>query len=271
MDYLVIMMMILFSFLNISEALPPVSESTIQSNIASFNKSAHFPIPNLSASQISDLQNGEVVTILDASGGADQPRRAVGYMLSEVPQKQLWVACQDPHAVLQSSTKELKTKVNPDHSAHWYGFFDIPWPFSDRHWMVKSWNTQKVADSSNNQYWEHPWDLLPDGAAQIKPFIEAGKLPGVTMDLVEEAIYTPVSKGAWVMMDVQSDLRLVVYHATTVVGGSIPEDAAVRYTVTTLEDMMRGMEKRAIEWVPTHYVGNHVGVLGGDNKIVEKF
>lgn len=265
------MMMILFSLLNMSLALPTVSSDTIQSNIAQFNKVAHFAIPNLSAAQVSELQNGGVVTILDSSAGADAPRRAVGYMLSEVPKKQLWVSCQDPHAVLQSSTKELKTKVNADHSAHWYGFFDLPWPFSDRHWMVKSWNTQKVADNSNNKYWEHPWDLLSDGPAEIKPFIEAGKLPGVTMDLVNDAVYTPVSKGAWVMMDVQPDLRLVVYHATTVVGGSIPEDAAVRYTVTTLEDMMKGMEKRAIEWVPIHYVGNHVGVLGGDNKDVPKF
>ena len=87
------------------------------------------------------------------------------------------------------------------------------------------------------------------------------------MDLIDDAVYTPVSKGAWEMMDVQSDARLVVYHATTVVGGSIPEDAVVRYTVSTLEDLMKGMEKRAVEWVPTHYVGEHDHqILGGDNQ-----
>ena len=261
------MMMILFSLLNISVALPTVPANTIQSDIEQFNKSAYFTIPNLTEAQISELQKGEVVTILDSSAGADKPRRAMGYMLSEIPKTQLWMSCQDSHAVLQSSTKELKTKTNPDMSSDWYGFFDLPWPFSDRHWMVKSWNTQKVADSSNNKYWEHPWELIPDGATQIRPFIEAGKLPGVTIDLIDDAVYTPVSKGAWVMMDVQSDVRLVVYHATTVVGGSIPEDAVVRYTVTTLEDLMKGMEKRAVEWVPKHYVGDHDHrILGGDNQ-----
>ena len=69
--------------------------------------------------------------------------------------------------------------------------------------MVKSWNTQKVADNSNNKYWEHPWELIPDGATQIRPFIEAGNT-GRDLDLVDDAVYT-VSKGAWVMMDVQSD------------------------------------------------------------------
>ncbi len=259
-------MMFLFSLLNLSLALPTVASDTIQSNLKAFNQSAHFPLPTLSAAQIATLQQGEVVTILDGSAGADAPRRAVGLMLSEVSKRDLWLACQDPHAVLQSSTKELKTQVNADHSAHWYGFFDLPWPFSDRHWMVKSWNVEGVASASANKHWEHPWDLIPDGATQIRPFIEAGKLPGVTIDLVDDAVYTPVSKGAWVVMEIQSDVRLVAYHATTVVGGSIPEDAAVRYTVTTLSDMLKGMEKRANEWVPTHYVSGHVGVLGGDNK-----
>ncbi len=261
-------MMFLFSLLNLSLALPAVAADTIQSNLKAFNQSAHFSLPTLTAEQLTQLQNGEVVTILDDSAGADAPRRAVGLMLSEVSQRDLWLACQDPHAVLQSSTKELKTKVNADHSAHWYGFFDLPWPFSDRHWMVKSWNVQGVAKASNNKHWEHPWDLIPDGATQIRPFIETGKLSGVTMDMVEDAIYTPVSRGAWVVMEIQSDVRLVAYHATTVVGGSIPEDAAVRYTVTTLSDMLKGMEKRAIEWVPTHYVAGHVGVLGGDNQAI---
>ena len=263
-------MMFIFSLFNLALAVPTVTSDTIQTHIRQFNQSAHFPIPTLSADQIATLQAGEVVTILDDSAGADAPRRAVGYMITEVSKRDLWVACQDPHAVLQSSTKELKTKTNPDKSAHWYGFFDLPWPFDDRHWMVKSWNTQSVAKASNNQYWEHPWDLLPDGASEIRPFIEQGKLPGVTLDLIDDAIYTPVSKGAWGIMDIQPDARLVVYHATTVVGGSIPESTAVRYTVMTLSDMMKGMEKRAIEWVPTHYVGNHVGVLGGDNQIIPK-
>jgi hypothetical protein len=261
-------MMFLFSLFNLCLALPAVPSTTIEKHLKAFNQSAHFSLPTLSAAQIAKLQNGDVVTILDSSLGVDAPSRAVGMMLSEVPKSQLWLSCQDPHAVLQSSTKELKTKTNSDKSAHWYGFFDLPWPFSDRHWMVKSWNVTSVASASNNQYWEHPWDLLPNGATDIRPFIEAGKLPGVTLDLVDDAVYTPVSKGAWIVMDIQSDLRLVVYHATTVVGGSIPADAVVRYTVTTLSDMLKGMEKRAIEWVPTHYVSGHAGVLGGDNNEV---
>lgn len=247
------------------------STAEIKDTITEFNAGAHFKLPTLTAAHIVELQQGNVVAILDDSEGIDAPRRAVGLMLSEVPQKQLWLACQDPHAVLNSSTKELRTKVNPDQSAHWYGFMDLPWPFSDRHWMVKSWNTTSLAKQSNNKHWEHPWALLPNGATEIKPFIESGKLPGVTIDLVNEAVYTPVSKGAWAVATVNDNTNLIVYHATTVVGGSIPESTAVRYTVMTLEEMMTDMENRAVGWIPTHYVSGHVGVLGGDNQIIPTF
>ena len=118
-----------------------------------------------------------MVTILDSSAGADAPRRAMGYMLSgSIANSNYGCPVKIRMRCLQSSTKELKTKVNPDKSSHWYGFFDLPWPFSDRHWMVKSWNTQKVADNSANKHWEHPWDLISDGETQIRPFIEAWKV-----------------------------------------------------------------------------------------------
>ena len=263
--------MMLYMLTSLAIAEVSVSVSEVQSTIQQFNAGAHFALPTLSADQISTLKAGNVVAILDDSAGADAPRRAVGFMLSEVNQQQLWLACQDPHAVLNTSTKELRTQINADQSAHWYGFMDLPWPFSDRHWMVKSWNTTSLAQLSNNLYWEHPWDLLPNGATEIKPFLEAGKLPGVSVDLINDAVYTPVSKGAWAVATVNDNTRLVVYHATTVVGGSIPESTAVRYTVMTLEDMMKDMEKRAINWVPNHYTSGHVGVLGGDNQIIPTF
>ena len=266
-----IVSMILHALLSLAFADVTASTAEVQNTISKFNTGAHFKLPTLTPAQLVELQQGNVVSILDDSAGVDAPRRAVGFMLSEVSQKQLWLACQDPHAVLNSSTKELRTKINADQSAHWYGFMDLPWPFSDRHWMVKSWNTTSLAKQSNNQLWEHPWDLLPNGATEIKPFIDSGKLSGVTLDLVNEAVYTPVSNGAWAVATVNSHTRLIVYHATTVVGGSIPESTAVRYTVITLEDMMTDMEKRAIEWVPKHYVSGHVGVLGGDNEIIPTF
>ena len=113
------MMMILYTLLNTSLALPTVPAKTIQNDIEQFNKSAYFTIPNLTDAQIADLQKGKVVTILDSSAGDDKPRRAMGYMLSEIPKTQLWISCQDSHSVLQSSTKELKTKTTQDSSSDW--------------------------------------------------------------------------------------------------------------------------------------------------------
>ena len=113
--------MLLFLSITIALASPRATNSEVTAILAKYNAGAHFSVPNLTQSQLTTLQSGEVVTILDNSAGPDAPRRAVGYMLSDLPKNDLWVACQDPHAVLNSSVKELRTKLNPDKSAHWYG------------------------------------------------------------------------------------------------------------------------------------------------------
>ena len=247
----------------------PTSQEIVQA-IEQFNTHSQFDLPILSTTQVQSLLNGETLSIIDQQGGENEPRRAVGIRLSSHPKEKLWLSCQDVHFVQQSSTKELRVNQRPPDSADWYGYLDMPWPFSDRHWFVKVWNNHELANKTNNQAWEHPWDLIPNGDDIVRSHIAAGKLDGVTTEMMDDAVYTPVSRGAWAAMDV-ADSSLFIYHATTQVGGNIPEEVIVRYVRSGLDEMLRNIEKRAATVMDSHYSGDHPLLPGGDGKPVPHF
>ena len=258
----------LYIFTSILWANPEID--TISAALAQYNEYAYFTLPSLTRSQIDKLLDGETLSIIDQPGPDIHPRRAVGIRLSELPKEKLWIACQDKHFLQQSSTKELRVDFHPPDAATWYGYFDVPWPFSDRHWYVKSWNNHILAKQTNNNAWEHPWELIPDGKALVRPHIAQGKLPGITEEMMDTAIYTPINIGAWATIDV-NDRSLLVYHATTQVGGNIPEDLMVRFVKSGLDEMLREMEYRAHHVIESHYSEKHPLLPGGDGELVPHF
>ena len=259
--------MLLFLLNSLAFASPNLA--SINKAIDTYNSYAVFSLPTLSSGQYSTLKAGEVITILDQAA-QDQPQRAIGILLSPVPPKQLWVSCQDPHFTQQSLTTEKQIHLNSNNSAEWYGFMDVPWPFSDRHWVVNVSNNTSMASKTQNACWEHPWDLVPAASKKVYPYIEKDELSNISEEMVESAIYTPTNKGAWALIQVD-DHSLLIYHATTVVGGSIPSDLVVKLVRSTLDDMLKDIELRAEKDILTHYTGDHFLILGGDGKNVPHF
>lgn len=258
-------MMILFS--QLAFATPVLS--TVNDSITEYNRYSLFDIPHLNQKQMAKLNSGEVVTILDRAD-KDSPQRAIGVLVTTVPAKQLWLSCQDAHFSQQSSTTEQRITLYPDNSADWYGFLDLPWPFSDRHWVVNVSDNQAMAKATNNRCWEHPWKLVLNGAQKIYPYCGKGKLKDLEASDLDAAIYTPVNEGAWALIQLEHS-NLFVYHATTVVGGSIPSDLVVQLVESSLEDMLKGIEARAKQDIVEHYRGNHSLILGGDGKTLSLY
>jgi len=254
----------------ISTLLAAPNSQEIQAALESFNRSSYYTLPTLSNAQLQDLLAGNTLSIIDQQGGTTEPRRAVGIRLSDQPKDKLWIACQDAHFSQQSSTKELRINFTEPDSATWYGFLDLPWPFSDRHWYVRVWNNHQLAIQTNNLAWEHPWELIEGGAETVQPYIAEGKLSGITVKMMDAAVYTPVNKGAWAMMTVE-DSTLIIYHATTQVGGNIPEEAILRYIQSGLDEMLRNIDTRAAQEISQHYSGSHILLPGGDGKMVPHF
>ena len=242
--------------------------------IEEYNSYAYFSVPKLKSNQIEELKKGKVVKIIDHDPTGKEPSRALGYMISDVPKSDLWIAAQDAHFSVQSSTTEFLLQQDPatPDRMQWYGYLDAPWPITDRYWVVLSWNNHKIASQSTNRFWEHPWELVPDGPAISRKNIDKKVITKGSKSQLDDAIYTPYNQGSWGMIDLaNTELKgetLIVYQAKTVVGGNIPESLILQVTYSGIDDLLKDLELRAKTRVPEHYVSGHDQVYGGDGKLI---
>ena len=142
--------------LPVALAGPPVTELT--EKLTQFNAHAVFRLPTLSARQLADLSSGQVVRILERPANGDV--RAIGLMVVQAEQRDLWVAAQDPHYVAADGLVEWRMASDTQNGrATWYGHIDLPSPFKDRHWVVDVWNNHALHTATGGMAWEHPWRL----------------------------------------------------------------------------------------------------------------
>ena len=250
----------------------PTADS-IQSTISKFNTMSDTKIPQLSSSDRKKLVEGKVITLVQKGGeeaGKVSAGKAVAFYISDLPKEKLWIAFQDSHFVVQESTIEKIYKSEGADKLQWYGYIDLPWPLTDRHWLVRVWNNHTLASKTNNAMWEHPWSLISNGAELCKDMVKQGKVKGVSEKMYSSAIYLPDSQGVWAMMDVDGS-TLLVYSATATVGGAIPEGLMMNYLLSGLDAFMKNGEKRARIEVPKHYTSGHQQVYGGDGVLIDTF
>lgn len=247
-------------------AAQSLSDDQLCETLEAFNLGAHFPLPALSEDDRSQLRAGEVVKRIVPQ--ADGTLQVAGIIIIQQPQRAVWLASQDPHFASPGEATELRMAMTGDR-ASWYGFLDLPRPFADRHWVVDVWNNHALAASSNNTLWEHPWTLDEDGISIARPHLEAGAVDGITWPMAEAALYTPINRGGWVFLALPDSSTLMSYHATSVVGGSIPDRLVAEFIRMGLEKLLRRAERIAAEVVPSHYTHGHEIVLGGDGQPVE--
>ena len=240
-----------------------------------FNPHAKYSVPAPTAKEQATLKSGKVVTRIDRPiAGDPAAQRALGMMISKSTVEELWVACQDTHFTQQESTKELRVSITGDRAV-WYGLLDLPWPLSDRHWLLNVWNNHTLAAATNNRAWEHPWELIPNGPAKVRPHLVAGRAPHIPMDEFEDAIYTPMNQGAWVILELEAvnsqPRSLLLYHAMTKIGGSLPQGVVTDLVISGYEEMLSTIVRRAETNIHQHYNESHPPMLGGDGKPLDKF
>ena len=246
---------------------------SIATAIDTFNTHSYIDVPKLSSSNVQKLLKGKVVTLVNNGKATEkgvEKGKAVAYYISDLPKEKLWVSFQDPHFQVQENTTELLFQKKSADNLVWYGFMDLSWPMSDRHWVVRVWNNHELAKKTDNRMWEHPWKLVKDGKEQVRSKIEGGALPKIKKKMFDDAIYLPESTGAWVMIDVD-DSTLMIYSATATVGGAVPEGLMMNFLLSSMNRFMKDGEKRARGKVPSHYNSSHKGIYGGDGKIISGF
>lgn len=248
--------------LGLAQPAHAIEDASINPTISEFNSHSVFDIPTLDAGQRQRLVRGDVVRLINPV--SDQNYQVVGLMIIQLPQRQVWIAGQDPHFAASAAT-EHRLRMSGD-TATWYGFLPLPMGFSDRHWVVDVWNNHDLAAVTGNRMWEHPWRLREGGLDEARPFIAQGEVGKLTVEEFDRAIFTPNNEGALAFVSTGPSETLLIYHATSSVGGNIPERLMAEFARATLEGYLRKIAKNAHEIVIGHYSGDHSRLLGGDGQ-----
>ena len=185
----------------------------------------------------------------------DGPDRVMGAAWSPLSREALWLAVlDDTHDTLVKILSERTLYYDSDGRKFLYQHLDLPWPISDRQWVVEIWNNTKLTDATHNQIWERVWNLSdPKKMDQPDP----------------EAIWAPMTDGAWLFIPAVEG-TLVIYHVRSTVGGAIPDEVVTRWALATVDEMIVHALDRAKE-IPAHYDAKHFAINGGDNQPISPF
>jgi hypothetical protein len=173
--------------------------------------------------------------------------------------ERVWLSIQDDeHNKLAEGLREEVLRRGTDGSKTLYQFLDLPYPFDDRHWVIGIKNNALLFEASDGVLWERTWYLDPAGENTVPPRL-AEAAPG--------AVYTPVNRGGWSLVQVENG-TLLLYQVETDVGGYVPDRFVARFTYSGIEDLFARVEKGAQE-VPFHYKQGHAVFVRPDSSAIE--
>ena len=183
----------------------------------------------------------------------DDADRVYGAVWTDAPREALWIAIiDDQHDTLVGGLTERPLPASTATRKLLYQHIDLPWPVSDRQWVIEITNNRALWAATGGGLWERTWVL---GDAQGA--VDAG------LTLQGDAVWLPVNDGGWLLADVAGG-TLLAYNVRSVVGGNIPDEASVRWAYSTLDDMLEHVIDRAAV-VPAHYGPAHDPILRPDD------
>lgn len=242
----------------------PAHAGPVEAALADFNAHADFPLPALDERSLKDLAAGKVVKIVDRDPDRARPARAIALLLTEHTQEALWVAALDPHLTVDPDLVELRLDDGTTDRELWYGYLDLPMPLSDRHWVVDSWNNRRLAAATGGAAWEHGWRLNTAEIDQARTAVAAGRVTGIDEARMDHAILTPHNHGAWLVVRLPDGRSILGYHATSTIGGSIPDWLVLQLVHARLDALLERVAERCSGLVREHYTAAHPNIEGGD-------
>ncbi|MFT7519652.1 MAG: hypothetical protein ACI9MC_001794 [Kiritimatiellia bacterium] len=248
-------------------ALAGTPNQDIEEAWSTYQQHATFQVLGPDEKQRDQLLAGNVVKIVQHRQGA--PSTALALLVMDYSIEEMWLAEFDPHFNQGEDFVLLELTAGRPHTERWYGYLDLPFPFSDRQWVADTWFNEALAKATANRQWEFAWTLTPQGLALARPAIAANKLPGVTLERMDAAIMTPDNEGAWLFLRLPEGRSLLGYHVTSTVGGSVPDWLVLRLVMGRLDELLRDVESRCATGLRGHYDSKHVRIMGGDHQPVD--
>ena len=243
----------------------------VTASLEVYNEVASDPLPFLSSKQVDALLEGEVVRVRrrrpDGEDTANTAERVTGYILIREPRVRVWLASLDPEFQASNMLTEVRLSHDAAGGSRWYQHVSLPWPITDRHWVIDLGKRTDLCEATEGLIWEQHWWLADDGLRIAEQAVAAGRAPGLTPASIEKAIYLPENDGAWVLFAVTDDVTFLAYRVRTVVGGGIPDSWITTFAMSQLEGLLRKVEKHAQQaW--RDYDPERNPIHGGDGELI---
>jgi len=227
-----------------------------------------FALPDVAAR--ATLLEGKVLKRrLPPRNGA--PDGAMALVIVSHSQADMWLGSADgEHIGGGTAEGDLITYDLPkqgDEMFRWYGLVDLPMPFSDRHFVIRTTVNSAMSRATGGACWERTWVLEKDGLETMRPLVAAGKVKRLTLERFEEAIYVPANIGGWLSIKLPGNKTLFGYHASSSAGGDIPDKAVNRLVFWGLGRLMADVTGHAAR-MRVHYVAGHTPIKSGDGGTV---
>ena len=207
-------------------------------------------LPSFSADELARLARGDTVRRREAApGGAD---RVVAAVFTPLSRDALWVTIQDDkHDKLVAGLVEAETPGSTPADKLLYQRLDLPWPFEDRQWVIRIRNNPRVYAATAGRVWERSWTLAD---------------PALAPNPSPDGVWVPQNDGTWLLVEAAGG-TVLIYEVRTVIGGAFPDDTATRWSLVTVEGMLRHILARA-GGIDAHYGAGHAPFYRPDGSTI---
>ncbi len=214
---------------------------------------ARFPPGALDSSVWSTVAGGKI-----AHSQSDEGVRGVGVIPAR--REAVWLAVTDDHPVdVVSGLAQVAWNGDWAFDKLLYQRLDLPWPFQDRHWVIRSETNLALAGSG---VWERAWTNAPEELGTARTLTDPAAFDG--------ALGVPVNRGSWMLLALSTTDTLAIYQARVQLGGQLPAGAADQYAAVSLPDFYsatlndaRSMSRRYISnCIEPDGEGHTIGCLG---------
>jgi hypothetical protein len=243
-----------------------------------YNDLSDFPLPVPDLQEMEKLLRGEVYRTrwrqpmppaTPAAGKEEneadtrERHRVVAMYLIERPMVTVWAAALDPNAVPSDKVTEVRLSEDENGNSRWYQLIDLPWPISNRHWVIDVRKHPDIAAATGGKTWEQAWYLVEDGEKLAYEITSSGQTDKISYGQAKGATYLEANTGAWATFEIAPHLSLLTYQVTVVLGGMLPEGLTARFAMGELDNLCRKVEARAFEMNDV-YVDGYDVIYGGD-------
>jgi hypothetical protein len=220
-------------------------------------------LPTVTDADWTALAYGDTVT--HRYRPVDSPiQRVLALRFIDQPPSSVWLAILDgDHAGLPPEITNWDFPGATGTAKVRYTRLDLPFPVSDRHWVIAARSNAELYQATDGAAWERSWDLDPRGETALQ------ELPKSLQAAGEDAVWTPRNRGGWLLLTVSWG-TLAVYQLETDIGGWIPDGLVARYAESMLNTLV-GKTATLADREAVHYTTGHQPIEAPDGTVVPPF